>query len=96
MSEVKTFFRHCPCCGRRFEIRLVSKQPADSQSVVGTETIRQAVGSLRPTIVEEHVPYLADIEDFRYSYRCKHCGHQWTEIHEKEELDGKPNGYEGD
>ena len=26
MSEVKTFFRHCPSCGRRFHIRVVSKQ----------------------------------------------------------------------
>jgi len=31
MSGITTFFRHCPSCGRRFEIRLQGK------SLVGTE-----------------------------------------------------------
>jgi hypothetical protein len=32
-----------------------------------------------PTILEENVPVTVHIEDFQYSYRCKHCGHEWTE-----------------
>jgi hypothetical protein len=31
MPNITTFFRHCPSCGRRFEIRLIGK------SLVGTE-----------------------------------------------------------
>jgi hypothetical protein len=29
MSEVSSFFRHCPSCGRRFHIKLVSKTLVD-------------------------------------------------------------------
>jgi len=34
------------------------------------------VGETEPTIVE--------VEKFQYTYRCKHCGHQWIEIKEEE------------
>jgi len=32
MSVFKTFFRHCPSCGRRFEIRLGSKREVGDES----------------------------------------------------------------
>jgi len=25
-------------------------------------------------------PILVDVEEFRYTYKCGHCGHEWTEI----------------
>jgi hypothetical protein len=89
MSEVETFFRFCPSCGRRFHIKLVSKKLVDTKR----ETTEQSEvmpgglnpmavgfrGSMLPLVVEENVPVTVEVEDFEYSYKCKHCGHQWTE-----------------
>lgn len=79
MSE---FFRHCPQCGKRFHIKLVSK------GLVGTRLTREAgrspamVGSYGPGPVQvmEGAPITVEVEDFQYAYRCGHCGHQWQEI----------------
>jgi len=87
MSEVETFFRHCPNCGRRFEIRLVGKKLVESESIKESRPMASDyfggysgsmldVGETEPTIVE--------VEKFQYTYRCKHCGHQWIEIKEEE------------
>jgi len=86
MSEIKTFFRTCPSCGRRFEIRLIGK------SLVGTQRIKEEmpidsdytvwpdyylpVGLTEPAVI--------DVEEFQYAYKCKHCGHEWVEKHEEE------------
>jgi len=35
-------------------------------------------------VVEEKVPITIDVEDFQYTYKCKHCGHVWSELHTKE------------
>ena len=107
MSQVKTFFRHCPSCRRRFEIRLVSKEPADSESFEGKDMLQKsstivsggpALGSLStpPTIVEENIPLIVDVNAFQYLYRCKHCGHQWLEVHESDKVAREPKGYTGD
>ena len=41
-------------------------------------------------------PIIVDVEDFDYSYKCKHCGHQWDEIIEKDETYRDSKGYTGD
>ena len=94
MSEVETFFRFCPSCGKRFHIKLVSKKLVGDRKEV--EEVKQAMmspmpmgysrGSMptTPVIVEENIPITIEIEDFQYSYKCKHCGHEWTESHTKE------------
>lgn len=41
MSSVETFFRHCPACGRQFEIRLVRKKLEDIHQ--DQETIRRSM-----------------------------------------------------
>jgi hypothetical protein len=87
MSEIKTFFRTCPSCGRRFEIRLVNKK------LVGTERIKEEMpvndGYLvwpgSSVLVGETEPAVIDVEEFQYAYKCKHCGHEWLEKHEREE-----------
>ncbi len=112
MPDLSTFFRHCPSCGRRFEIRLVTKEE------VGSETIKEGVrdemgsaalgeeetaigavdvtpGSIR-TVLREERPNLVDIERFQYTYECKHCGHEWKEIREKEHSLGELKGYTRD
>ena len=30
-------------------------------------------------VLELSVPIITEIDDFRYTYKCKHCGHQWSE-----------------
>ena len=111
MPSVRTFFRHCPSCGRRFEIRLEKKEAAGSQEL--NENLKSPVNPLitraiagnplspvfpraRPTTVSEDAPSVVDIEDFRYTYKCKHCGHEWSEIHETERDFSAPKGYTGD
>jgi hypothetical protein len=121
MPDITTFFRHCPSCGRRFEIRLVSKEPFRSESF--SEKDEHAKGSLsrrdvaalagslsspggisgsssRPygqgTIVQEDKPSIIDVEEFQYDYKCKHCGHQWSEVHETDRRMKEPKGYGGD
>ena len=95
MSEVKAFFRFCPSCGKRFHVRLVKhelvsverEQAVEEKAVLPVS--EQIVGFTAPVpvVLEEGRPAVVDIEEFRYTYRCKHCGHEWTEekVEEKEE-----------
>ena len=101
MSVVRTFFRHCPSCGRRFEIRLVRRELMDSESLSETkedETSSAVVGTMRtmPLVVHAEAPVIVDIEDFRYTYKCKHCGHEWSEFRKSEREFDAPKGYSGD
>ena len=94
MSEVETFFRFCPSCGKRFHIKLVSKKLVDSKRETSEETQVVMGGNansmnyplnygyragMNPLMVEENIPVTVNVEDFQYSYKCKHCGHEWTE-----------------
>lgn len=95
MSEVRSLFRFCPACGRRFHVKLVSKTLTDDRKE--SEVIKQSMVSLSPTsgfgmarynpyavVVEENVPITIDVKDFQYTYKCKHCGHIWSESHVEE------------
>ena len=95
MSTVRTFFRHCPNCGRRFEIHLVSKQMVDAanEPVAAGETPGSAAyggvsgGSQPGSFVDLGMldrPIMVDIKEFTYAYRCSHCGHTWTEFKTEE------------
>jgi hypothetical protein len=89
MSEVGTFFRFCPGCGKRFHIKLVSKKLVDYKRETSEE--KEVMigglnpmsfgyrGSMAPLIVQENIPITVEVEDFQYSYMCKHCGHEWAE-----------------
>jgi hypothetical protein len=89
MSEVSSFFRICPACGKRFHIKLVDRKAISSykdkegttQAFPLTSPVWRGQGAYAtmPFIVEENVPVTIDIEEFNYSYRCKHCGHEWSE-----------------
>jgi uncharacterized Zn finger protein len=97
MSAVSTFFRHCPSCGRRFEVRLVKKEEVGQEDLSGA--VRKAAGRYinpAPALMTEDAPVVVDIEEFQYTYRCKHCGHQWSEVHETEHTFDAPKGYTGD
>ncbi len=88
MSEVKTFFRFCPSCGRRFHIRLVSKKLIGDRKE--TTEVKEPLIPLHygryqtnPVFLEQDVPIIVDVQEFQYSYQCIHCGHVWSEMHVK-------------
>jgi len=104
MSNVTAFLRHCPSCGRRFEVRLTGKNEVGTERVnypstrAGTSSwthmaARAGLGNVRSTSqtiwdshveVAEKVQVTVEKKGFQYSYRCKHCGHEWVE-HRTEE-----------
>ena len=89
VSEIRAFFRFCPECGRRFHIKLVSKKLLDieRESVELKRTVpvgispRTSYGTSMPILVQEGEQITIDVEEFQYTYLCKHCGHEWSEKH---------------
>ena len=97
MSEIRTFMRSCPACGHRFHITLVNKKKVQDQRLRDDETNETGVsmtegataapgGLWMPVVVEEGRPIEVEVEDFNYTYRCKHCGHEWKERHSEEHI----------
>ncbi len=88
------FFRNCPQCGRRFHIKLETKKMATSHtesirtSVPSAIAVRSAGRGVGPSFtaiaVQEGKPIIIDVEEFQYAYKCKHCGHEWSEKHVEE------------
>jgi transcription elongation factor Elf1 len=117
VSAIATLFRHCPSCGRRFEVRLVRKEqvegsvnyektregenlpraiaisstgvPAEPQRFVA---IQLSTGA--PTSAE--VPEADEVREFRLDFKCKHCGHEWSETTTKEVKGHTSSDYKGD
>jgi transcription elongation factor Elf1 len=87
MSEIRAFFRHCPSCGRRFEIRLVSKKLLDEwkakedskRTGVAPQSWKESVESPGEAVLQQGPAIPIDVEQFEYTYMCKHCGHKWSE-----------------
>ena len=78
------FFRHCPGCGRRFRIKLESKKLVhlDRESIPGNQaplSVSQFRGVPVLLVQESSRPIVVDVEEFQYSYKCQHCGHEWSE-----------------
>ena len=69
---------------------------------VGEQDARETEKRLRsalvrpPILLAEDAPVVVRVEEFQYSYRCKHCGHEWSEVHETEHKFDAPKGYTGD
>ncbi len=92
------FFRHCPGCGRRFHIKLESKKllTEHRESIPRIEHSAMVVRggsmytapSITPIAVQEGRPIIIDVEEFQYAYKCKHCGHEWSETHVEERKEG--------
>ena len=86
-TDPATFFRRCPNCGRRFEIRLVGTKKLESETLREERPLVQDYTMASPDEyleLEETVPTIVEIEQFQNAYRCKHCGYQWVEKKEKE------------
>jgi DNA-directed RNA polymerase subunit RPC12/RpoP len=86
------FFRHCPQCGRRFHIVLVGKQLEHVEREVVKTPIRAAWRRGSFPVVEEGVTVVLDIEEFQYAYKCKHCGHEWSEKHTEKHVEKAREG----
>lgn len=93
MSDVKTFFRHCPACGKRFQIRLVDKRLVNDRQETRVEKVRAQGTDIQignryqnpnPQVLYVDVPTTVEVKDFEYSYKCGHCGHAWAEMHKQE------------
>ena len=102
MPEIGTFFRHCPSCGRRFEVRLVSKEEMSSEEI-DEKMPHPALTGLPigyavsvPVVSTDGVPTIVGVEEFRYRYKCKHCGHEWVELRTKEISADAPKGFQSD
>ncbi|HEX4920113.1 MAG TPA: hypothetical protein VFV92_05170 [Candidatus Bathyarchaeia archaeon] len=85
------FFRHCPECGRRFHVKLerremtsIDRKPGPSMNHVREPRTDGVHGLHVPVTVHDERPVILDIEEFQYHYKCKHCGHEWTEHHHEE------------
>jgi transposase-like protein len=109
MSGVTTFFRHCPSCGRRFQVRLVSEEVVSASEYEETKqkgsAVTYAAGMRRINVaiqlsegnpVTTPVHELDAVEVMKYDFKCKHCGHEWSEESERT-VEGRPEaGYTGD
>ncbi|MDG6926544.1 MAG: hypothetical protein JRN09_08315 [Nitrososphaerota archaeon] len=94
MSGFTTLFRRCPACGHRFKIRFerverISEQTTTTSIPLVVERSAEnfiggpVISPEEPLVVGDGPPITVDIEEFQYSYRCKHCGHEWYEKKEK-------------
>ena len=89
MAGARVFFKRCPKCGNRFEVKETRKELEDVE--VHTEesskstpiyagAIRAATGASRVS-KETFSVYMAH---YRHTYTCKQCGHEWSETEVKE------------
>lgn len=91
MSGLAAFFRYCPQRGKRFDVRLEGKKLiSEKDIVVGRFTNTGMYGPLRGPSELGKPREEIDEEDFLYTYKCKSCGHEWSEVHKKYPSFGKP------
>ena len=90
-SKVETFFRHCPSCGRRFEIILESAKEVETvSSDRSTQKPKLRIGLKPGTIGEfrrrgilvltyEKTNRFEENKRVKLTFKCGHCGHEWSE-----------------
>ncbi len=77
------FFRFCPGCRRRFHVKLESKKLVHVEREQGREP-----PGIRASGGYGGGPVIIDIEEFLYNYKCKRCGHEWSEKRIEEHKEG--------
>jgi rubredoxin len=105
---VPTFLMKCPACGKRFDVVRKSESvekkigTATTQESSFSSPMAEGVvdGGVYPVseaekisnspTVDVKVPIEEDI--YTETYTCKHCGHIWTETHEKDKVIGRDPG----
>ena len=63
-------FRRCPLCGRLFQAEEVKREQLENPYEVIEPGYRGGYRKER-------------IENFRVTYKCNRCGHEWTDVSEK-------------
>lgn len=99
MIQKLEFFRHCPGCGKRFHIKIEDRKLVQEETkMIPTkravrvirpmwQTYKGGNAYTPPGVTTELVegpPIIVKEEEFQYHYKCKHCGHEWTEHHREE------------
>ena len=63
-------FRRCPSCRLLFQAKEIQRELLENPYEVQVPTGRGGYAHER-------------IENFRVTYKCKSCGHEWTDVGEK-------------
>jgi DNA-directed RNA polymerase subunit RPC12/RpoP len=93
---VPTIFKKCPNCGKRFEVEHTGESVERKSEVVMEEKVISPASLLAspqspmlgPSVQSPPPVRVAEsIEEDEYTetYKCKHCGHVWTEKHDEVE-----------
>jgi len=91
----RAFFKKCPNCGKRFEVERTGESVEKAEELVPVEqavipqTIVNGAAPIavantvanQPPVVKNRT--LVEEDQYTDSYKCKHCGYVWTEMHEK-------------
>jgi hypothetical protein len=97
-NVLRTFFRHCPNCGRRFEIRLTDEKEVEGSEETIVNSVPEdptRVSGMGPmgspgyapgimVLPSSTVPLVIKERELKDTYRCGHCGHTWTELRHDE------------
>ncbi|MDA4137353.1 MAG: hypothetical protein OK449_10205 [Thaumarchaeota archaeon] len=90
-----TIFKKCPNCGKRFEVEHTGESVERKTEVVTEEKLISTPSMMAPNPMTPvlDTPYsnpptvmvdeLIEEDEYTESYKCKHCGHVWTEKHEE-------------
>jgi uncharacterized Zn finger protein len=77
---IKSMVIKCPSCGWLFQAKEVKRE------LLGADTIVQK-DPLAPAPMEWEYQHSFDkktrAHTFRVYYKCKHCGHEWTDLIQK-------------
>ena len=83
----------CPKCHSLFQVtetkELIQDDKVDVIKVTPGERVKEVLEFLNPVGMvpmagSEGREVHADDLTYQYSFKCKHCGYEWTEIKEKE------------
>ncbi len=102
--DERTFFKKCPKCGKRFEVRHTSETVEKKQTLIPEEKTYLEPAGVAAAYPIPQPPIRAeaeveeDIEEDTYTetYRCVRCGNTWTETREKVRDIGGVGGTKGD
>lgn len=83
-----TVFKKCPMCGKRFEVEhtgesvekktdvVTEEKPVPTPSLMAPVSLPDIPVKPPPTVtVAEQI----EEDDYTETYKCRHCGHVWTE-----------------
>jgi hypothetical protein len=93
MVSFGLLLRECPSCKRRFGVKFVSQKIADSREEppgsempkphwagdTGSLAINPAATSGAPLVPNPEVERIVRQYTLLKTFRCKYCGHEWSE-----------------